>query len=187
MIKALIFDCFGVLYRDNLSILYDAVPRAKHQDLQDIIHATDHGFLTRPEYYENIALLSGKSVDEITQIDHRQHSRDEVMIECVKRYKRDYKIGLLSNIDRDTINRLIPEPERSMLFDAFVISGEVGMTKPTPEIFELISAKLGVEPEDCIMIDDMPNNIEGAAIAGMKGICFSSLSQLEQELEKLLT
>ena len=187
MIRALIFDCFGVLYRDNLSMLYDVVPPEKHQELQDIIHATDHGFLSRVDYYQQIAAITGKSTEEIMRIDHRQHSRDEAMIELLRHYKSVYKIGLLSNIDTDTINRLFPKTERSELFDAFVISGEVGMTKPTPELFELAAVKLAVDPEECVMIDDMPKNIDGATMVGMKGICFSSRSQLVGELEKLLT
>lgn len=187
MIKALIFDCFGVLYRDNLSLLYDIVPLEKHQQMQDIIHATDHGMLSRDEYYQGIAAIAGKSIEAIAEIDHRQHSRDEAMIELVKRYKAEYKIGFLSNIDSDTIHRLFPEPERSELFDAFVVSGEVGLTKPSLELFELTATRLDVEPEECLMIDDIPNNIDGATTVGMKGICFSSRLQLVQELNTLLT
>lgn len=184
-IRAVIFDCFGVLYRDNLSMLYDAVPIENHQALQDIIHATDHGFLSRQEYYEDIALLAGLTATDIQAIEARQHSRDEDMIAFTQMFKPKYRIGLLSNIDVDTMEKLFPEPHRSELFDAFVMSGEIGMTKPTIEIFEYAALQLGVEPEECVMIDDIEKNVEGARMAGMQAIQFTSRQQLEAELRLL--
>jgi FMN phosphatase YigB (HAD superfamily) len=62
----------------------------------------------------------------------------------------------------------------------------VGITKPQPEIYELTAARLGVEPEECVMIDDLPNNVAGAQLAGMKGLVFSSRRQLEKDLKVLL-
>ena len=186
MIRAVIFDCFGVLYRDNLSLLYDAVPTDKHQALQDIIHATDHGYLTRDEYYSQVSELAGKTPEDIKAIELRQHSRDEDMIQFTQTLKPEYKIGLLSNIDHDTMQRMFPEPMRSQLFDTFVISGDEGITKPAAEIFHIAAEKLGLRPEECVMIDDLEKNVTGAQMAGMQAIQFTSRTQLEKELSRLL-
>jgi HAD superfamily hydrolase (TIGR01509 family) len=186
MIRALIFDCFGVLYRDNISMLYDTVRPEQYQDMQDIIHATDYGLLTREEYYTQIAALAGKTPDEIRQIESKQHSRDDEMIAYAQTLKSKYKVALLSNIDPDTMQRLFPEPQRSELFDAFIISGEVGITKPSPEIFAIAARKLGVLPEECLMIDDLLKNVEGARMAGMQAVLFTTRRQLEQDLPSLL-
>ena len=186
MIRAVIFDCFGVLYRDNLSLLYDAVPAEKYQALQDIIHATDHGYLTRDEYYSQVSELAGNTPEDIKAIERRQHSRDEDMIQFTQTLKPDYKIGLLSNIDHDTMERMFPEPMRSELFDMFVISGDIGITKPAAEIFHIAAEKLGLRPEECVMIDDLEKNVTGALMAGMQAIQFISRGQLETELSKLL-
>lgn len=186
MIQALIFDCFGVLYRDNLSMLYDAVPERHHQALKDIIHATDNGFLSREEYYANIADLATTSIDQVRGIERQQHSRDDAMIAYSQTFKPDYKVGLLSNIDGDTIDRLFPEPERSQLFDAVVASGEVGTVKPSIQIFEIAATRLGLEPESCVMIDDLSANIAGAELAGMQGIVFTSQQKLQLDIARLL-
>jgi len=186
MIRAVIFDCFGVLYRDNLSLLYDAVPTEKYQALQDIIHATDHGYLTRDEYYFQVSELAGKTPEDIKAIELRQHSRDDDMIQFTQTLKPDYKIGLLSNIDHDTMERMFPEPMRSELFDMFVISGDIGITKPAAEIFHIAAEKLGLRPEECVMIDDLEKNVTGAQMAGMQAIQFTSRTQLEKELSRLL-
>lgn len=187
MIRAIIFDCFGVLYRDNLSLLYDLVPESSYQDLRDVIHATDHGYLTREEYYSRIAEIAGVSEERVHAIDRQQHSRDDAMIQFVRETRRNYKTGLLSNIDEGTINTLFPEKERQELFDGFVISGAVGLAKPSVELFTYAAESVGALPEECVMIDDMPSNVEGAKLAGMHAICFSSRRQLEQDLKMLLT
>ena len=186
MIRALIFDCFGVLYRDNLSMLYDAVPTESHPAMQDIIHATDHGFLSRDEYYEKIAELAGISITDVKAIELRQHQRDESMIAYTQTFKPEYKIGLLSNIDSGTMAKLFPEPKRSELFDAFVISGDVGIVKPTLEIFEIAAHRLGLLPEECVMIDDLPKNVDAAKQVGMHGVLFTTQRNLEQRLGELL-
>ena len=184
MIKAIIFDCFGVLYRDNISMLYDAVPLESRQALQDIIHATDYGFMSREEYYRDVAALAGKTLDEIRDLESRQHSRDERMIAYSQTFRPQYKVGLLSNIDSDTIRRLFPNFEE--LFDVFVVSGDEGVTKPSVEIFEIAAMKLGLRPEECVMIDDIARNVEGAEMAGMQALLFTTQRQLEQDLPRLL-
>lgn len=186
MIRALIFDCFGVLYRDNLSMLYDVVPEEHHRALRDIIHATDYGMMTREEYYRDIAALASRTIDEIRNIESKQHSRDDEMIAFTQRFRPEYKVGLLSNIDTDSMNRMFPPSERTQLFDAFVISGEVGITKPSAGIFLHAATELGLLPEECLMIDDIPSNVEGARMTGMQAVLFTTRRQLELDLSKLL-
>lgn len=186
MIRALIFDCFGVLYRDNIDMLFDLVSLDKRQAVHDVIHACDHGFISRSEYFDAIADLSGKTSDEIRELDTKQHSRNELLVEYVKKLKVNYKIGLLSNIGNETMDRLFPAKERAQLFDAFVLSSEVGLIKPAREIFELTAKRLGVLPEECVMIDDLMKNVEGAQIIGMKAILFTDNHQFQTELQMVL-
>lgn len=56
------------------------------------------------------------------------------------------------------------------LFDAVVISGEVGLHKPDPEIYLLAARKAGVAPRSCVFIDDLRENCEGAEAVGMTAI-----------------
>ena len=125
--------------------------------------------------------------DRARDIEHRQHSRDETMIAYSQSFKPEYKIGLLSNIDTDTIDRLFPEPERNQLFDAFVVSGAIGITKPSVHIFNYAASQLGLLPEECLMIDDIAANVEGAQLAGMEAIRFISREQCSKDIKKLLT
>lgn len=186
MIRALIFDCFGVLYRDSLAMLYDVVPTKRYQELQDATHASDHGYISRQEYFDLVADISGKTSDEVRKIDSTQFVRNEQLVKRVSELKDQYKIGLLSNIGDETMDRLFPQPERDELFDVFVLSSQVGLIKPSSKIFELTAEKFGITPDECIMIDDIPANIDGARAVGMQGILFTTNRQLELDLGRIL-
>lgn len=56
------------------------------------------------------------------------------------------------------------------LADVAIISAEVGVRKPSRAIYELACARLGVEPADCVMIDDLEHNLRGAARLGIRGL-----------------
>lgn len=185
-IKAIIFDCFGVLYRDNISMLYDLVPPDRVGELQDIVRATDHGFLDRSEYYEQIAAIADVPVDKVRDVESRQHERDDAMIQFTQTLKPQYRVGLLSNIDVGTMDKIFPPEQRAQLFDAAVASGEIGLVKPSVELFEAAAERLGVESSQCVMIDDLQKNVEGARAAGMRAILFVSQRQLEHDLRELL-
>jgi 2-haloacid dehalogenase len=67
-------------------------------------------------------------------------------------------------------------------FDDIVISGEVGLAKPDPAIFELVLKRIGHDPQECIYIDDAEHNIQVACKLGFLTIHFSSPEQLRREL-----
>jgi epoxide hydrolase-like predicted phosphatase len=72
------------------------------------------------------------------------------------------------------------------LFDAVVISAEVGLHKPQPEIYLLASKRLGVEPEQCVFIDDLRENCAGAEAVGMSAILHRDVATSVARLEELL-
>lgn len=98
--------------------------------------------------------------------------------------KPGYRIGLLSNIDRDWIDKFVSKHHLEKLFDAIVVSGDEGVAKPNPAIYHRISMALGVQPDACIMIDDMQENCKGAERAGMQSILFTSNKMLFDDFIK---
>ena len=72
------------------------------------------------------------------------------------------------------------------LFDAVVISAEVGLHKPQPEIYLLASKHLGVEPERCVFVDDLRENCAGAAAVGMTPVLHRDVAATVARLEELL-
>ena len=59
------------------------------------------------------------------------------------------------------------------LFDDIVCSAEVGMAKPEPAIYVLAAERLGLEPRECVFVDDLDTNVEAARQVGMQAVLFS--------------
>lgn len=91
------------------------------------------------------------------------------------------RTGLLSNSWGNDYDR----SDWHEMFDAVVISGEVGMRKPEPEIFGLALDRIGLPAGDCVFVDDMAHNIVAAEQAGLAGIVHRTFEQTARELEPL--
>jgi putative hydrolase of the HAD superfamily len=92
----------------------------------------------------------------------------EPMVEAVREIRASGLLtGLVSNswstahYDRELL---------AGLFDAVVISAEVGLHKPQPEIYRLAAERLEVEPAECLFVDDLKENCEGAEAVGMTAV-----------------
>lgn len=72
------------------------------------------------------------------------------------------------------------------LFDGVVISGEVGVRKPAPEIYALGAQAIGLAPSVCVFVDDLPFNLTPAAELGMATVHHRDAGETVEELERLL-
>jgi len=109
---------------------------------------------------------------------------EPAMLDAVRAARRGgVRTGLLSNswgqerYDRATLEEL---------FDAVVISGEVGMRKPSPEIYALAAERLGREPERIVFVDDLPGNLKPAREIGMATVLHRDAGATVAELEQHL-
>jgi putative hydrolase of the HAD superfamily len=71
------------------------------------------------------------------------------------------------------------------MFDAIVISGEVGMRKPEPEIFAHVLELLGVSAAETVFVDDLVHNVRAAQDIGLVGVHHTSYETTAGELETL--
>ena len=72
------------------------------------------------------------------------------------------------------------------LFDGVVLSGEVGIRKPAPRIYELGARAIGMAPARCVFVDDLPFNLPPAQSLGMVTVHHTSAATTIAELERLL-
>ncbi len=186
MIKAVIFDCFGVLYTDGKSVIIDKCPSESKQDLSDLFMQADYGYISGDGFSTQAAALLGIDVSELLAMSESVYMRNEPLIERIKQYRKQYKIGLLSNVSEEFFSDLFSVADRSALFDTVVLSSQVGLIKPSADIYLLAADRLGVEPGEAVMIDDVERNVEGARNTGMYGIRHVSTNQTVTELEALL-
>lgn len=97
---------------------------------------------------------------------------------------RDRPLGLyaLSNFSGDLFREVRPRFEFLTWFDGLLISGDEGVVKPDPAIYELLLDRFGLSAHRTVFIDDRLENIEAARAAGLEGIHFRSADQLRREL-----
>lgn len=102
--------------------------------------------------------------------------------------KRGYKVYLLSNYGKTSFEAARDKGRLSFLplVDGGVISYEVKIVKPEPGIYQALLAKYGLRAEECVFLDDKPENIEAAKALGFHGIVVESKEQAEKEMEELI-
>ena len=108
---------------------------------------------------------------------------DEDVIAAV-RSARDagVRTGLISN----SWGTSIYDPDvLEGMFDEIVISGDVGLHKPQPEIYKLAADRLGVAPEECVFVDDLRENVRGAKEVGMTAVLHRDTAATVACLEEL--
>lgn len=186
MIRGIIFDVFGVLYHGSRERLRELVPPEHRDELNDANHSYDYGFCTQSEYFDTVGRLLDKDATEVAAICREQHVRNEALVAYVHTLRPAYKIAILSNIGRGLVDDLFTKSEAATLFDTEVLSSEVGMVKPDLAIYRLTAQRLGLRASECVMIDDIADNVEGAIAVGMKGIVYQSVAQMDKELKALL-
>ena len=69
-------------------------------------------------------------------------------------------------------------------FDAIVVSGREGVTKPDPRIYQILFERAGRAPEELVFVDDVARNIEAAEKLGMAGVLYAPGMDLAAELRR---
>jgi HAD superfamily hydrolase (TIGR01509 family) len=186
MIKAIIFDFFGVLRPDVLYTSYNKFGGDAQED-EAFIHATLYeshiGKIqsSAPVFAEKL----GVSVDDWLQAI-TEDVNDQDLLTYIKTLRKDYKTGVLSNVGTDGLRRYFSQKQLDEYFDAVIVSAEIGYAKPQPEAYRIAAQTLGVQPEECVFVDDRAGYCEGASATGMHTILYTDRDLFKQQLEALL-
>lgn len=152
------------------------------------VHALERGQLAVPDFERELASRlrrrDGGPVPAVGLIDRMfAHFEHEPQMSALVRRAREsgLRTALLSNSWGNTY----PRDAWEGMFDDLVISGEVGLRKPEPEIFRLAADRIGLQPQECVFVDDMAPNVEAARALGMTAVLHSSYEETRRELEAL--
>jgi putative hydrolase of the HAD superfamily len=197
MIKAGIFDVGGVLhdwsdknvakeFNSALGIDRKTLKKAYDESIPDLVL----GKINETEFWK-IFRKSARNIKKkipkdllLRPLINYYKIHDDVLDIVKSLRKKDYRVIALSNSILSHANY-----ERQMgiygQFDFAVLSHEVRMKKPEPEIYKYALERLGVKPEEAFFVDDTKENVEVAERLGIHGILFKNVSLLSEELEKL--
>jgi FMN phosphatase YigB (HAD superfamily) len=189
MIKAIALDCFGVLYLPQNDYFYQTVlanPTVHRDEILDLLKQSEYGYIDDTTLFKGMAEFTGVPLDELRINLTSGFLRNQELVDMVQGLRSHYKLAMVSNLGRNSSVEFFTPEERAELFDVVVISGEVGMIKPEPGIFEYACRQLDVEPHEVVFIDDAERHCEGARAVGMQAIRYESWPQIQRDLTALL-
>ncbi len=180
-----VFETFrGFCEAERLSA--DAVAERFRRDPESraLLIGLETGTLPEEEFEPAFAALLGVPAPGLIDRLFSRAQLEPAMLAAVGRARAAGVLtGLISNSwgTRRYDRELLAE-----LFDGVVISGEVGLRKPAPEIYEMGAKEIGLAPSACVFVDDLPFNLKPAAALGMATIHHREVTQTIGELERLL-
>ncbi|HYH57917.1 MAG TPA: HAD family phosphatase [Thermoleophilaceae bacterium] len=159
---------------------------AEHNGLHPL-YELEKGTLTEAEFLRMLEaeLGPGVSLSGMRDVYFEHLHPNRPMIECMRDLRRSgMRMALLTNNVREWEPQWRAKlPEIDEIFEVVVDSAFVGMRKPDREIYELTLERLGgVEPAECLFVDDVDVNCEAAASLGMHAIHFVEAEQAIREV-----
>lgn len=189
MIRAIIFDCFGVLITDALQAIRDkagAHDAAAVQEISDIIAANNRGLMEPTESNERIAAILGMTSTELRTMVSEGEVKNHELMAYLQTLRAKYKTAMLSNIAGSSLRKRFGEAELDAHFDVVVASSDIGFAKPEPEAYQTVADQLGVRCDECVFIDDRTLFCDGATSVGMQAILYTNFAQFKRELTDVL-
>ena len=151
---------------------------------RELLIGLETGTVPEEEFEPQLAALLGVSAPGLIDRMFAGSKPDQPMLGAVRAARRaGVRTGLISN---SWGTRRYDRSQLEELFDGVVLSGEEGIRKPAPEMYKLGAARIGVAPEACVFVDDLPFNLAPAAELGMATIHHRSADETIAGLEQLL-
>ena len=185
----LIFDLGNVIvdidYQHSLELIKKELPE-NHHDKTELFYLTDFH-----KKYEKGEIDSAKFRNEVRTYFEQDWSDEKVddlwnsllkeipkeRIDLVSRLKDNYKLGILSNTNEihiDAVYKMLNQnfalENFDSLFNHVFLSHEMGLSKPSAEIYHTMVNQLGTKPERVVFFDDLEANVKGAASIGIHAV-----------------
>jgi putative hydrolase of the HAD superfamily len=180
-----VWDSFAAFCRQE-GLDPDAIKRLFREDPEALalLRRLETGAISEDDFERGFGEMLGlKNHQRLIDSMFAGMTPDEEMLDAVRDLRRaGIQTGLISNswsvdhYDRDLLREL---------FEVVVISAEVKLHKPEPEIYLLAAERLGVEPGACLFVDDLRENCEGAEAVGMTAVRHRSTGETRERLAEL--
>lgn len=186
MIKAIIFDYFGVISSDDYWRFVKQDDKTDETVFSKYADAVNLGNMHWHEFIQKIAKTTHSSETQVEKM-YTAERINPLVVGLIHELHKTYQTGLLTNAHHEFIDSLLEDNHLIDIFDAVIVSSRLGIIKPNPQIFEYALQKLGVAADEVVYIDDLEKHVNAANSVGMHGICYKDFVQLKTELELLLS
>ena len=196
-IEAILFDLGGVILRtehqaprehlaERLDLSYEDLVRLVFES--ESARKASLGMIPAQKHWENVAARLSRPASEIGRIRDEFFGGDILdreLLALIRSLRPARRTGLISNAWLD-LRDYVVKNRFADAFDSIIISAEVGLLKPDPQIFALALRQLGATPQQAVLVDDTLANVEAANNLGMRGLLFQSPQQAQRDLENII-
>ncbi len=142
----------------------------------DYLNRLDEGSMPRHVYHEQLKKQIPADLLEVALGAADYHIGELTVLpdmeQLLAKLKRDgFKLYITSNMDA-LHSAQMPEVPITRYFDGMIFSGEIGVRKPAEAFFKAALGRFGLSPDQCLFIDDLAENVAGAAECGIEGLVF---------------
>jgi putative hydrolase of the HAD superfamily len=195
MIKAFIFDLGNVLVSFDHSKIVERLKTVcdlEHEEIfgkaisSALVQDYNLGKISSEEFFAavNRELSLRMNYEDFCETwNCTFHPEPIIPPELIENLSKKYKLLVLSDTNAlhfDFIKENFPILD---YFEEFILSHKVASAKPSSEIFQAAVKIAGCQPEECLFIDDLEANVEGARKTGINALQFVSAQELEAELK----
>lgn len=181
-----VFEAFAAFCR-GAGLEPDAFVRLLRRDraAADLLVAVEVGWISEAEFERRLAPLLGADVEPeglIGRLSGTLEPEPEMLAVVERIRAAGHPTVVVSNsfgmaaYDGYELERRV---------DHVVLSGEVGMRKPSRQIYAHAADLVGADPADCVFVDDLAQNVTGAERAGMTGVLHRDTAETVAALERL--
>jgi putative hydrolase of the HAD superfamily len=155
-------------------------------------HDFDKGEISAAAYWnlilqDNKKTINNDKINRLIELDIKSWTfiNDDI-IKFLEQIKRIYKLAILSNMPREILAYIKNNLSWMNIFDVSVYSCDYKICKPDKRIFELCIKELNIVPQKCLFIDDLPDNIYGAASAGLNTLLYTNFDLFKEQVKKFI-
>ncbi len=199
MIKAIIFDFGGVVYKDRWDLVLQELRKIdKGITLEEYKTAYNQrwdeykvGLLEKTVFWSNV--LSGLGLEDSENNILKMSSIaskawgicDKSVIQIIKELKKYYLVFGLTNSCYENEESLVNDKKVFALFEKIYLSHREAKKKPDQEAYLNVLEENNLLAEECVFIDNKQQNIETAQILGINSVLYKNSKQLKIELKKI--
>lgn len=195
MIEAVVFDMDGVLI-DAKEWHYESLNKALALfgfEISRYDHLTSFDGLPTSRKLEMLSVMSNLPRDLHPFINKMKqaYTMDMVYAHCRPRFVHEYalsrlkaggyKLAVASNSILPTVKTMMEKADLSRYLDLTLSADDVSQAKPSPEIYQTAMARLGVEPGNCLIVEDNEHGVRAARASGAHVLVVADVSEVNFE------
>lgn len=190
MTKTLILDLDGVIRHLDLEVAEKASQSIcfSYDELMKTLWYNEHSYeilcgrSTREIWWEHVQKfdprLEGVSQNVLWDDVFEISTYDTELIEYVRGIKDKFRVGILTNCDKESKVQILDELGSDHPFDFVLSSSDFGVAKPDLKVFEALLDRIGIDAAKCMFFDDAIANVEGAQDLDIAAFLYEGLDHL---------